>query len=45
MSLEVENLKARLEEQIEVMKCFPTGPNYKSKKNCGLLRYLIYENA
>ncbi|PNF34281.1 hypothetical protein B7P43_G16723 [Cryptotermes secundus] len=34
MSLEVENLRRRLEEQIEVLKHFPNGPSYRSiRKN------------
>jgi hypothetical protein len=45
MSLEVENLRIRLEEQIEVLKHFPNGPSYRSKENCAHFRYLIYKKA
>lgn len=41
MDLEVENLRIRLEEQIEVLKNFPNGPCYKSNENCAPFRYLI----
>jgi hypothetical protein len=41
MSLEVENLRIRLKEEIEVLKHFPSGPSYKSKENYATFRYLI----
>jgi hypothetical protein len=40
MSVDVEELKRRLEEQIEVLKHFPNGPNYRSKGKNALCRYL-----
>jgi hypothetical protein len=43
MSLEVEDLRRRLQEQIEMMKHFPNGPNYRSKKYFTYFRHLKYK--
>jgi hypothetical protein len=45
MSVDVEELKRRLEEQLEVLKHFPNGPNYRSKEKYALQIFLCHNHC